>query len=343
MQTIRRSTQGDERFRALFEHAPVGVALCDPDGSFSDVNATFRDILSGTGIDPDAGNLLDLLGYVPADADEIAQWRDGLDGVRRGDQPVARVQLSLAPPDGPPRFVQVTAARVSLGDRAYLLAHLEDATGRRLEEQRLIYLATHDALTTLPNRELVQQRLVAALARSGANQLPIGVLYIDLDHFKEINDDHGHQVGDALLASVGRRLSAVLRSGDSAGRLSGDEFLVVAGDVADETALAELVKRIDRTLCQPVVVDELAVPLTVPLTASIGAVLSRAGDQPASLIRRADAAMYAAKRARRRQAERKRGHGRGQGPTNGHGYGRGVGLLVQKQLVFEQAAVAEQR
>jgi diguanylate cyclase (GGDEF)-like protein/PAS domain S-box-containing protein len=338
VQTTRRPTQGDERFRALFEHAPVGVALCDPDGTFSDVNATFRDILSGTGVDPDAGNLLDLLEYVPAEADEIAQWRDGLDAVRTGAQPVARVQLSLAPPDGPPRFVQVTAARVSLGERAYLLTHLEDATGRRLEEQRLIYLATHDALTSLPNRELVQQRLVAALARSTANRLPIGVLYIDLDQFKAINDHYGHPVGDALLAAVGQRLSTVLRSGDSAGRLSGDEFLVVAGDVVDEIALAELVKRIDRTLCQPVETGGQ----TVPLTASIGAVLSRAGDQPASLIRRADAAMYAAKRARRRQAERQRGRGHGQGPATGRGHGHGVGLVAQKQLVFEQAAVAEQ-
>jgi len=303
-----RTAPGDERFRALFANAPVGVALSDPDGDFCDVNTTFRDILDGTGIDPDQGNLLDLLRYAPAESDEVTTWRRDLDAVNAGTRPVARVQLSLAPPDAAPRLVQATAARVALGEKDYLLTHLEDATGRRLERQRLVYLATHDALTGLPNRELVHQRLVAALERSAGNGLPVGVLYLDLDRFKSVNDRHGHHVGDALLAAVGRRLTEVLRAADGAGRLSGDEFLVVAGDVPDETALSELVRRIEGVLSEPVEVNGAAddEPVTgrVPLSVSIGAVLSRPGEQAGPLIRRADAAMYAAKRARRRQARR---------------------------------------
>lgn len=331
MDTMMRTQPGDERFRALFEHAPVGVALCDPDGRFSDVNDTVRDILGGTGIDPDEGNLLDLLRYTPDGADEHDQWPQALAAVRTGDEPVARVQLSLAERGAAPRFVQVTAARVELGEQTYLLTHLEDATGRRMEEQRLVYLATHDALTGLANRELVQQRLVGALTRAAVSTLPVGVLYLDLDHFKVVNDRLGHHVGDALLAAVGERLRTVLRAGDCAGRLGGDEFLVVASDVAGETALAELVRRIETTLGAPV---QIGAPAAVPLAVSIGAVLSRPGELPAPLIRRADAAMYAAKRARRRQA------------------GRGAKVppartpradAVRVQLVCEQAAVAEQR
>ena len=322
MPTAHRSStsnRGDDRFRALFEHASVGVALCDLDGRFCDVNVTLRDLLGGTGIDPDAGGLTDLLCHTPGEADEVTEWCEGLDAVSAGRRLVARVQVNLSPPDAAPRLVQATAATVVLGERPYLLAHIEDATGRRLERQRLVHLATHDGLTGLPNRELVQQRLVAALARAASIRLPVGVLYLDLDHLESINDRYGRPCGDAVLAEVGRRLASVLRAGDSAGRLGDDEFLIVAGDVPDESALAELVRRIEATVSRPVEVqceDEAlaaagapdpeahVIEVAVGIGVSIGAVMSRPGDQPATLMRRADAAMYAVKRARRRQARR---------------------------------------
>ncbi|MFN8079103.1 MAG: diguanylate cyclase [Kineosporiaceae bacterium] len=322
MATVHRSStsnRGDERFRALFEHASVGVALCDLDGRFCDVNDTLRDLLDGTGIDPDHDGLTELLHHTPGEADEVTEWCEGLAAVRDGRRLVARVQLSLSPPDAPPRLVQATAASIVLGDRAYLLAHIEDATGRRLEHRRLVHLATHDGLTGLPNRELVQQRLVAALARAASIRLPVGVLYLDLDHLEVINDRYGRLAGDAVLAEVGRRLASVLRAGDSAGRLGEDEFLIVAGDVPDESALAELVRRLEATVSRPVEVqcedpalvaagardpEAQVIEVAVGIGVSIGAVLSRSGDQPASLMRRADAAMYAVKRARRRQARR---------------------------------------
>lgn len=341
--SARLLSRGDERFRALFEHAPMGVALCDLDGRFCDVNPALRDLLAGTEVDIDRGDLADLLCHTPAESEEAGQWQQGLDDVREGRRPVARVHLSLAPADAAPRLVQATAARVVLGERAYLLAHIEDATGRRLDQQRLVYLATHDALTGLPNRELVQQRLVAALARASSIHLPVGVLSLDLDHFGQVNERHGQQVGDAALAAVGRRLASVLRAGDSAGRLGEDEFLVVAGDVPDESALAELVKRIEATVSRPIVlgaerteaadsadsldstdglggapscggnapaaamVGAVVGEVVVEVAVSIGAVLSRPGDQPASMLRRAGAAMFAVKRARRRQARRTTG------------------------------------
>ena len=142
MPTAHRSStsnRGDDRFRALFEHASVGVALCDLDGRFCDVNVTLRDLLGGTGIDPDAGGLTDLLCHTPGEADEVTEWCEGLDAVSAGRRLVARVQVNLSPPDAAPRLVQATAATVVLGERPYLLAHIEDATGRRLERQRLVH------------------------------------------------------------------------------------------------------------------------------------------------------------------------------------------------------------
>ncbi len=298
---------GDERFRALFGHAPLGVALCEPDGRFADVNPTFRDLVAGTGIDPDRGNLLDLVRHVPETGDEARAWRDGLAAVRARTAPVARAQLSVAPPDAPARWLQATAVRVGLGDHDYLLAHLEDSAGQLLERERLVHLANHDPLTGLANRGLLHERLDAALVRSAGSGLPVGVLHLDLDHFAAVNDELGHDVGDALLIAVAQRLSAVLRAGDTAGRLGGDEFLVVAGDVPDDVALAELVHRVEGAIAQPLDAGGHA----VPLSSSVGAVLSRPGDSGPTMIRRADAAMYARKRVRRRQEGRHSGRADG--------------------------------
>jgi lycopene beta-cyclase len=289
---------GDERFRALFEHAPVGVALCEPDGRFSDVNPTFERLLAGTGIDPRTGRLTDLLRQAPDGDSEATAWRDGLAAVRAGTAPVARAELAIAPQGAPPRWLGVTAVRVVLGERAFLLAHLEDATPQRLEQQRLVHLALHDGLTGLANRTQLLERLDTALARTAATGVPAAVLYLDLDGFKQVNDDLGHDAGDALLVAVAQRLSGALRTGDVAGRLGGDEFLVVAGDVADRYGLQEVVRRVEAALSGP-----------LKVRVSIGAVLTRPGETGPEVMRRADEAMYAVKRARRRAA------GPGQHPT----------------------------
>jgi diguanylate cyclase (GGDEF)-like protein/PAS domain S-box-containing protein len=284
---------GDERFRALFEHAPVGVALCEPDGRFSDVNPSFESLLAGTGIDPRAGRLTDLLGHVPDGSDEVTAWRDGLIAVREGSAQVARAECAITPEGAQPRWLGVTAVRVVLGDRAFLLAHLEDTTPRRLEQQRLVHLALHDGLTGLANRTLLLERLGTALARAAVTGVPAAVLYLDLDGFKQVNDTLGHDAGDALLVTVAQRLSGALRAGDVAGRLGGDEFLVVAGDVVDQSGLQEVVRRVEVALSGP-----------LQVRASIGAVLSRPGETGPQVMRRADAVMYAVKRSRRRLAGR---------------------------------------
>ena len=312
---------GDERFRALFEHAPVGVALCDPAGRFVDVNPTFRDLLVGTGIDPDAGCLADLAAQAPPGSDEAARWLADLARVRAGSQDVARAELPVAPPDIAPRWLEATAVRVVLGDRPYLMTHLDDTTRRRLEEQRLVRLALHDGLTGLANRTLVQERLDEALARAARSGLPVGVVYLDLDRFKHVNDTLGHAAGDQLLVAVAERLTRVLRAGDTAGRLGGDEFLVVAGDVVDAAALGEILRRVETALATPIRVEGA----DVVVGASCGAVLSRPGESPDTLVRRADAAMYAAKRSRRRS--------RRPAPTADP---------VQLTLLHEQAAVAQE-
>jgi diguanylate cyclase (GGDEF)-like protein len=287
---------GDERFRALFEHAPVGVALAEPGGRFTDVNRTLRELLAGTGIDPDVDGLADLARHVPEGSDEAQAWRTGLEDVCAGRAPVARAELPLAAPGEAPRWVQATAALVVLGDHRYVLAHVEDATGRRLAEERLLQLALHDGLTGLANRTLLEERLAAALAGDERTGLHTGVLYVDLDGFKRVNDAFGHEVGDQVLVAVGRRLAAALRAGDTAGRVGGDEFLVIAGGVPDGAALGELSRRVGAALAAPL---RLAGHHRPAVSASVGATLARPGDTLTTVMRRADAAMFTVKRSRR--------------------------------------------
>ena len=290
----------DQRFRALFAHAPVGVALSDQEGVFVDSNTAFRDIVAGTGVDPDDGRLLDLTRHLPDDAEEASRWRAELDAVSAGQAQVAQVQLPLTPPDGVLRLVRATTARVTLGEQPYLLTHLEDATGRRLPAQRVVHLATHDAVTSLANRELVQQRLVAALERAATTRLPVAVISIDLDHADDLVARHGEAAVDPLLSIIGARLRDVLRAGDCAGRTDGEQFLVVACDVADETAMAELVKRLEQSLAEPITLRVRRRRVGTVVRPNLGAVLSRFGEPPVSVLRRAEAARYADRRARRR-------------------------------------------
>ncbi|MDQ1293119.1 MAG: hypothetical protein QG608_1000 [Actinomycetota bacterium] len=314
---------GDERFRAFFEHVPVGVALCSPEGQFRDVNPTARRLLRASGVDPDTGGLLDLCRNLPAGEDR-AHRRD-LMRVSRGEMPVAHWDLGPVrvpepgtidlrePADGGPapglrrdlspaaqagpwpvppgRWMGMTVVRVVLGERGWLLVHLEDTTGRRLERDHLLRLALHDPLTGLANRTLVAQELESALARSCARGSAVGVLYLDLIGFKQVNDTHGHRAGDEILRAVAQRLDGSLRASDLAGRLGGDEFLALLGDVADETALGEIARRVSAAVNRPVTVTGARVPVQV----SLGAVLSRPDESPADLVGRADAAMYAAK------------------------------------------------
>ncbi|BCJ41592.1 hypothetical protein GCM10010168_54100 [Actinoplanes ianthinogenes] len=153
--------------------------------------------------------------------------------------------------------------------------------------------AMHDGLTGLGNRTMLKDRLTAAIARSQRHGRPVGVLLLDLNGFKPVNDTYGHDAGDALLKVVADRLRTCVRTEDTVARLGGDEFVIVAEDlraVADALVIAD---RVVAALNETVLVGEH--PLSTP--ASIGIALSVAGQSPDDVLRNADAAMYVAKRA----------------------------------------------
>ncbi len=174
-----------------------------------------------------------------------------------------------------------------------------DVTERKAFEAQLTHQAFHDTLTGLPNRALLSERLRQTLARSQRTKAPVGLLFLDLDHFKYINDSMGHDAGDALLVTVAERLQACVRPGDTVARLGGDEFTILLEDLVDEEQATGVAERIVEALRTPLVVcgRELFV------TSSVGIAISRGDTQtPEALLHDADTAMYQAKTSGKAQA-----------------------------------------
>ncbi len=166
-----------------------------------------------------------------------------------------------------------------------------DISSQKAFEDQLAHQATHDPLTGLPNRLLLLDRLQMALARSGRSGATVGVLFLDLDHFKVVNDSLGHSKGDALLVAIAERLKAVVRPGDTVARFGGDEFVILCEDVRSDDAGRGIAERVEQQLTAPIHLDETEIYVTV----SAGLATASGETDGESLIRDADAAMYRAK------------------------------------------------
>jgi diguanylate cyclase (GGDEF)-like protein/PAS domain S-box-containing protein len=177
------------------------------------------------------------------------------------------------------------------GHRLYTLV-IRDMTERVRQEQQLAHLAEHDQLTDLPNRALLTERLRDGIARADRYGRKLGVVYMDLDDFKPINDQHGHETGDCLLQAVARRLSETMRQSDTVSRVGGDEFIICLEHIKTEQDAIAATQKIVDSLKQPfqILGQQIAV------SASIGvAVYPDHGNEANDLLRHADQAMYRAK------------------------------------------------
>jgi diguanylate cyclase (GGDEF)-like protein/PAS domain S-box-containing protein len=169
---------------------------------------------------------------------------------------------------------------------------IRDVTQRKEAEQQIEYQAYHDALTGLANRRLFQEHLSLAVALAQRRNAAVAVLFLDLDHFKTINDSLGHTVGDELLREVARRLKATVREGDTVARVGGDEFTIVLQELPRGDAAAVVAQKVLRTIAEPMEISGHRLYITT----SIGVTLfPDDGDDAEALLKNADTAMYRAK------------------------------------------------
>ena len=190
--------------------------------------------------------------------------------------------------------LEFVVSSMQIGSGHLFIATLRDISERKAHTDALEYQALHDALTGLPNRSLFGDRLRQALLAARRNQKMFGVLLLDLDRFKDINDALGHDRGDSLLQEVTARLRGVLRATDTIARLGGDEFAVLTQDAKHPDDVVSIARKILASLEGPfAIADQM-----VETGASIGiAMYPVHGDDPSTLLRRADVAMYVAKRS----------------------------------------------
>lgn|GEM_PF-662445 len=296
----------EARFRQAFDTAPISmfiVSLDEPDaGTVLETNAT---AISFTGRDRD-----DLTGAAftslihENDAVAVERW---ITACAEGSKAQVRGEVRFGPHATGVSWGMVSASVVHLESRRpgqrerYLLCLVEDITARRAAEDALVRQALHDDLTDLPNRVLLHDRLDFAL-RSIADDKNrrVGILFCDLDGFKDVNDAYGHSTGDEVLREVAQRFLRAVDTHDTVARLGGDEFAVVRPDVTDEESLAALAHRLIDTLREPV----LSTRGTHHLGVSIGMVTGGADAQTEALLAHADAAMYQAKREGKNRVHR---------------------------------------
>ena len=212
--------------------------------------------------------------------------------LRQGEKQLGALDLYRETPGALDDADMVNAQTLADVTAAYLVnaqarADLEDSSNRYQES------AVHDALTGLPNRILLLERIDHALLRSRRSEKPVAILYVDLDRFKSVNDVYGHHVGDDLLIAVACRITALLRPGDTVARLSGDEFIILCDELENEVRAQLIADRILAALATPFALGGIA----VEISASVGIAFAGKGDHdPEQLLREADVAMYQVKR-----------------------------------------------
>jgi diguanylate cyclase (GGDEF)-like protein/PAS domain S-box-containing protein len=282
-------SESETRYRTVVEDVREVIFRIDSDGRWSLLNRAWEE-LTGHSVADSIGQ--STLAFVHAD--DRQNHADLVRPVAHGVQHEYRRELRLDGADSTTIWVEVHARALhdQAGSFVGMSGTLTDITTRRALEERLLVQAFHDDLTGLANRALFKDRLEHALTRRVQGNRLVGILYLDVDRFKTVNDSLGHTAGDALLQAIAARLRSLLRPEDTIARLGGDEFAILVEDVRLPDETLALAKRVLAAFDEPFDLDGRQ----MAIRSSIGVVVTSVGERTGDdLLRDADVAMYRAK------------------------------------------------
>jgi len=280
----------DDHFHALVAHASDMITLIDAEGTIVYVSPAIERVLGYTPEEVTGTSILALL-----HPDDVTPARAALAHAPRSGGAPVRIEARCRHRDGSWRALDTVGTnQLAVPAIGGIVLNGRDVTARKRAEETLRHQARHDALTDLPNRTLLHERIRATLGDLSAAPRPLALLLLDLDGFKEVNDTFGHERGDTLLRQVADRLQGVTRADDTVARLGGDEFAVLLPG-ADAAGAARVAEAIRTALDAPLSVKGLLLRVGASVGGALAPTHGLDGD---TLLRRADVAMYVAKRTR---------------------------------------------
>ena len=269
-----------------------GLVITDLDGTILEVNARFCEITGYSAEEIIGQNPRILRSGRNEDAFYASMWSAILSTGQWAGEIWNRRKDSVAYPE----WLSISVVRDANGTPDHYIGVFTDLSQIKAQQERLEHLVHYDALTQLPNRTLLADRMKLALAHARRTGGLLAVCYLDMDYFKPINETYGHEVGNAVLGEISERLKRILRDGDTAARMGGDEFVLLLSGLADANECSRILERILETIAQPIMIGKE----THALSASIGATLFPQDNADADrLLRHADQALYSAKEAGR--------------------------------------------
>jgi diguanylate cyclase (GGDEF)-like protein/PAS domain S-box-containing protein len=273
--------------RTLAAEATVGLALVQ-DGKIRNSNPRLAAMF---GVAPEDVGALESAAHLFA-AEDRERFADDLTQCIEGERPALRDAFRMVRPDGNPVEIEVSLSLAEAGGRPAAVATFADLTERRRAEGHAAGHAYNDPLTKLPNRVRFLERAARELAQARRHRRHVAILYLDIDRFKLVNDTWGHATGDRLLRSLALRLQRRLRQADTIARVGGDEFVILLPDARPAAEMAGVAKKLLDGVTRPFQLGDQS----LRITASLGVATSPDdGEDPETLLRNADAAMYRAK------------------------------------------------
>lgn len=286
--------ESESRFRLSFDYAAIGMGLVDLDGRWQKVNKSLCHMLGMT-----EAELLATTFQEITHPDDLELDLKHVDDLLQGSISNYHMEKRYLHKMGNIVWINLSASivRDEHNKPVHFVAQIENITERKIQEAEILQLAYHDALTNLPNRRLLQDRLHQAILRAQREKVMMSVFFLDIDYFKRINDNYGHDIGDMVLSLTAEKIGSCVRKTDTLGRQGGDEFVLILNDVNRKSDVISVAENIMKSFKKPLHIN--GQPTPVSLSIGISIYERDSINTSEDLMKKADMALYETKAAGR--------------------------------------------